>query len=209
MRHVFLLAFLGICMTIHCQSRKYSAVTIDSRMLDTFSFVHNWEYPWCHDVKGPDKHWIDSLGKASPEDTAHLYYQAELETNVLTVYPTKFVAAYRKDDTVYCSFYGNTEFDDFGFGVGIVNGRFYIDSIAKPLRIRLRNHTSYKIIDQRLVLNQNLSASSNQVFGYVDFTFQQIFHYPDAKPRMYTYYACGYFKAPIQPDYVPIRQYCW
>ncbi len=88
------LTFLTIVGQISNAQTKYSKVSVDRQMKDTFSFAKQWDYSW-------EVFKDDSTGEftrnddqsLTPADTAHLFYTANCFTNIQGGYDIRYCFA--------------------------------------------------------------------------------------------------------------------
>jgi hypothetical protein len=178
---------------------KYSKVTFDKRMKDTFSFVNQWDY-------SPDIIKDDNTGQLSRDDdkpiqssndTAHLYFTANCETNVQGGFKVRYCFATKNKKTITLKF--SDEQGDFAseFYVYIKGDSFYFrPEIIYPIVVR-GEKIYYYMTRQKLRLNKRSYAMGDIIIGYIDSEFIERVSAPSRKSESHKLYLKGYIRTPI------------
>jgi hypothetical protein len=198
--HFKLSIFLLLSISQTFAQRKYSKITFDRNLKDTFSFVNHWDYPE-NIIKD------ESTGQLSRDDdkpfkssdTAHLYFTANCETNVQGGFNVRYCFATRNKETIILKFFD--EQGDFAseFYAYIKGDSFYFRPVTVyPLSIH-GEKISYRVTKQKLILNKNSYVIGDTIIGYIDCGFIETYSAPIRKSESHKIYLRGYIKTSTKP----------
>jgi hypothetical protein len=179
--------------------KKYSKVTIDRNMKDTFSFIGQWDYP-------ENIFKNESTGRLSRNDdkpiqrgdTTHLYFTANCKTNVQGGFDVRYCFASKTKGTIILKF--ADEQGDFAseFYAYIKGGSFYFRPETLYPMITRGEKISYRVTKQRLVLNKDSYVTGDRIIGYIDCEFIETYSAPIRKTESHKIYLSGYIKTLIK-----------
>jgi hypothetical protein len=177
---------------------KYSKITFDRNLRDTFSFVNRWDYPE-NIIKD------ESTGQLSRDDdkpiqsadTVHLYFTANCKTNVQGGFYVRYCFATKNEETIILKF--SDEQGDFAseFYSYIKGDSFYFRPKTVYPMITHGEKISYRVTRQKLILNKNSYVNYDTIIGYIDCEFTETYSAPIRKFESHRLYLRGYIKTPI------------
>ena len=196
---IFSLAFLSIGGQNSFAQAKYSKLSVDRKMKDTFSFAKQWEYSW-------EVFKDDSTGEftrnddqsLTPADTAHLFYTANCLTNVQGGYDIKYCFAIQRKDIITLTLSDGLPAYASEFYLHISGDSFYFKpKTTYPLYIPGQK-ISYKVTKQKLILNKNNYKIDDLIIGYIDAEFIETVSVPKRGTKQHKFYLRGNIRTPLK-----------
>jgi hypothetical protein len=174
---------------------KYSKVTINRNMKDTFTFVNLWDY-------SPDIIKDDSTCRLSRDDgkpihaadTAHSYFTANCETNVMGGYNLRYCYAFKSKDTIRLVFSDLQGEYASEFYVYIKGDSFYFRPVTIYPIINFKERTSYRVTRQKLTLNKCSFTIDDTIIGNIDAEFIETVTVPMEGTQSHKLYFRGFIK---------------
>jgi len=200
---IFYLALLFVGGQYSFAQSKYSKLSVDRQMKDTFSFAKQWDYSWevfKDESTGEFKRNDDQ--SLSPADTAHLFYTANCFTNVQGGYNIRYCFADQSKGIITLTFSDGIPAYTSEFYFHIKSDSFYFKpKITFPMRITGQK-VSYQVTKQKLTLNKYNYKIREKIIGYVDAEFIETVSVPMKGTKQHKYFLRGYIrttlKRPIQ-----------
>lgn len=178
---------------------KYSKVTIDRNLKDTFSFEDQWDYPE-NIVKN------ESSGKLTRYDdkplqrgdTTHLFFTANCKTNVQGGFAVRYCFATKNKETIILKF--SDEQGDFAseFYAYIKGDSFFFRPETLYPMITRGEKISYRVTKQKLILNKDSYVTGDTIIGYIDCEFIETYSAPIRKTESHKIYLRGYVRTLIK-----------
>jgi hypothetical protein len=194
-----LLIFFALSISQTFGQAKYSKITFDRNMKDTFSFVSLWDY-------SPDIIKDDSTGQLSRDDdkpiqsadTAHLYFTANCETNVMGGYNIRYCFATKNKETITLKFSDLQGPYASEFYAYIKGDSFYFRPVTIYPIVNFKERTSYRVTRQKLTLNKSSFITTNTVIGYIDTEFIETVSVPKKGTQSHRLYFRGFIKTSLK-----------
>ena len=178
---------------------KYSKLSVDRQMKDTFSFAKQWDYSWevfKDDSTGEFTRNDDQFLK--PSDTAHLFYTANCLTNVQGGYDIRYCFADQSKGITTLTFSDGLPAYASEFYFYITGDSFYFKpKTIYPMHIAGQK-VSYQVTKQKLTLNKNNYKIGDKIIGYVDAEFIETVSVPKKGTKKHTFYLKGYIRTPLK-----------
>jgi hypothetical protein len=178
---------------------KYSKLSVDRQMKDTFSFANKWDYSW-------EVFKDDSTGEftrndnqsLTPADTAHLFYTANCLTNVQGGYGIRYCFADQRKDIITLTFSDGLPAYASVFYFYIKGDSFYFKpKTTYPMYISGQK-ISYQVTKQKLTLNKNNYKIGDKIIGSVDAEFIETVSVPKKGTKEQKFYLRGYIRTPLK-----------
>jgi hypothetical protein len=195
---IFSLVLLIVGQNTFAQA-KYSKLSVDRQMKDTFSFAKQWDYSW--DVFKDDstgeftRNDNQSLTRA---DTAHLFYTANCLTSIQGGYDIRYCFADQSKDIITLTFSDGLPAYASEFYFYIKSDSFYFKpKTIYPLYIPGQK-VSYQVTKQKLTLNKSTYKIGDTLIGYVDAEFIETVSVPKKGTKKHKYYLKGYVRTQLK-----------
>ena len=178
---------------------KYSPISVDGKMKNSFSFTKKWAYSW-------DVFKDDRTGKFSKNggqkivrgDTAHLFFTANCHTNIQGGYNIKYCYATRNKDTITLVFSDGLPAYASEFYVYITGDSFTCEPKTMYESFLPGHKITYEVSEQKLTLNKPFYSINDFIKGYIDIEFIEIYAVPNKETEKSNLYLRGYFKTPLK-----------
>ena len=196
---IFSLAFLIVGEQNSFAQAKYSKLSVDRKMKDTFSFAKQWDYSW-------EVFKDDSTGEftrnddqsLTPADTAHFFYTANCLTNIQGGYDIRYCFADQSKGIITLTFSDGLPAYASEFYFYIKGDSFYFKpKTIYPMRISGQK-ISYQVTKQKLTLNKNNYKIGDKIIGYVDAEFIETVSVPKKGTEQHKFFLRGYIRTPLQ-----------
>lgn len=177
---------------------KYSKLSVDRQMKDTFSFANQWDYDW--DIfKDDDGKFSAADGrKIKGKDTTHFYFTTNSVTNIQGGYTIRYCFAKKINDTIALIFSDGLPAYASEFYIYICGDSFYFKpKTIYPSYIRGQK-ISYQVTKQSLTLNKGSYKVGDIIMGYVDIEFIETVSLLNKEIQAQTFYLRGYVKTPLK-----------
>jgi len=178
---------------------KYSKLSVDRQMKDTFSFAKQWDYSW--EVFKDDstaEFTRNDDQSLTPADTAHLFYTANCFTNIQGGYDIRYCFADQSKDIITLTFSDGLPAYASKFYFYIKGDSFYFKpKTIYPLYIPGQK-ISYQVTKQKLTLNKNNYKIGDILIGYVDTEFIETVSVPKKGTKQHKFYLRGYIRTPVK-----------
>jgi hypothetical protein len=178
---------------------KYSKLSVDRQMKDTFAFAKQWDYSW--EVFKDDSTGEFTRNDDQPVttgDTAHLFYTANCLTNVQGGYNIRYCFADQSKEVIRLTFSDGLPAYASEFYFYLKDDSFYFKpKIIYPVRISGQK-ISYQVTKQKLTLNKNKYIIGDKIIGYVEAEFIEIVSVPNKGTEKRTFYLRGHIRTPLK-----------
>ena len=191
--------FLTIVGQISNAQTKYSKVSFDRQMKDTFSFSKHWDYSW-------EVFKDDSTGEftknddqpLTPADTAHLFYTANCFTNIQGGYDIRYCFADHNKGITTLTFSDGLPAYASEFFLYIKGDSFYFEPKTIYLLYIPGQKISYRVTKQKLTLNKSNYKIGDTIIGYVDAEFIETVSVPKKGTKQHKFYLKGYVRTQLK-----------
>lgn len=118
------LILLAALLTMKSYGQHYAKIDIKAQPAGNFSFTKNWAYPW-YIIKDEQTGTFTSNFNepVKKEDTAHLFFTANCNTNVQGTYHIRYCTAEKIEDTVMLTFSDGMPAYASNFYIKIIHGQ--------------------------------------------------------------------------------------
>jgi len=199
MRSFFLLALLiAGSSAAHSQSIVDFPVTTGHIAIAKLSFSKHWAYPW-YVIKHPNGKFENTLGgDIKKADTAHLYFTANCQTNVMGGYKLRYCFSNRSAKGIRLKFADGSPAYEKEYLVYIKNNKHSFEpKLTYPVLVP-GNDKTYRVIKSKLMLDEQHDNKAEILSGYIDTEFTETTSASKAKPVTRKYYFRGYFKTEVK-----------
>lgn len=196
---IFSLALLIVVgQNLNAQT-KYSRLSVDRQMKDTFAFARQWDYSWEVFKDDSTGEFIKNDDRPlTPADTAHLFYTANCLTNVQGGYDIRYCFADQSKGIIMLTFSDGLPAYASEFYFYITGDSFYFKpKTTYPLYLPGQK-ISYQVTKQKLILNKNNYKIGDTIIGYVDAEFIETVSVPKRGTKQHKFYLRGYIRTPLK-----------
>ena len=196
---IFSLALLIVVgQNLNAQT-KYSRLSVDRQMKDTFAFARQWDYSWEVFKDDSTGEFIKNDDRPlTPADTAHLFYTANCLTNVQGGYDIRYCFADQSKGIIMLTFSDGLPAYASEFYFYITGDSFYFKpKTTYPLYLPGQK-ISYQVTKQKLILNKNNYKIGDTIIGYVDAEFSETVSVPKRGTKQHKFYLRGYIRTPLK-----------
>jgi hypothetical protein len=193
------LVFLTVVIQNSFAQVKYSKLSVDRQMKDTFLFAKQWNYSWDifkDDSTGEFTRNDDQILK--PGDTAHLFYTANCSTNVQGGYHIRYCIANQTQGMIILAFSDGLPAYASEFYFYIIGDSFYFKPKTTYPAYSPGQKTTYQVTKQKLTLNRNNYKKGDTIIGHVDAEFIETISSPKKADEKHTFYLRGYIRTPLK-----------
>lgn len=182
MKSLFLFAFIIAGTFIaNAQSKVYFPVKTENIPAAKLNFSKHWAYPW-YVIKHPNGKFENTLGgNIKKADTAHLYFTANCQTNVMGGYKLRYCFANRNADGIRLKFADCSPGYENEFTVYIAkNTHSFEPKLIYPV-LAPENDKTYQVIKSSLRLDGQNDGKAGKLNGYIDTEFTETAAAPKGK----------------------------
>jgi hypothetical protein len=176
--------------------QSFSKISFGKTLIDTMSFHKKWDYPWYIVTDENGKPAENTLGDSiSANDTVHLYYTADCETDHQGLHTVRYCDASLKNGIITLKFGPELPAYAGELSVIIKGDQFrceYEASYPAPTQ-----NISWQIISQQLLLEKTNYKSGETIKGHIHVEFLESGTDAGGKKFSDKYYFKGYFKTPL------------
>jgi hypothetical protein len=178
---------------------KYSRLSVDRQMKDTFAFASQWDYSWEVIKDDSTGEFTRNDGQSlKPADTSHLFYTANCLTNVQGGYDIRYCVAEESKGIITLTFSDGLPAYASEFYFYIRGDSFYFKpKTTYPLYIP-GQIISYQVPTQKLTLNKHNYKIGDTLIGYVDAEFIETVSVPGKGTKKHKYFIRGYVRTPLK-----------
>jgi len=178
---------------------KYSKLSVDRQIKDTFSFAKQWNYSWevlKDDSTGEFARNDDQ--SLTPADTVHLFYTANCFTNVQGGYEIRYCFADQSKGIIKLTFSDGLPAYASEFYIYITGDSFYFKPKTTYPKYIPGQNISYQVIRQKLTLNKNNYKIGDIIIGYIDAEFIETVAVPRKGTKHHKLYLRGNIRTPLK-----------
>lgn len=190
------LILLAALLTMKSYGQHYAKIDIKAQPAGNFSFTKNWAYPW-YIIKDEQTGTFTSNFNepVKKEDTAHLFFTANCNTNVQGTYHIRYCTAEKIEDTVMLTFSDGMPAYASNFYIKIIHGQCsFTPQLVFPGSQAVTK--GYTVKKQQLILNKTNYSYNDLLMGYLNMEFVL----QEKKKSQKTYYLRGYFKTLVSKN---------
>lgn len=187
-----LLFFLLFCIGVMGQT-KYSKVSVNPHMKNTFSFADRWSYSW--EVYYDQERGVFYRNDGEPvveTDTLPIYFTADCTTNVQGGYAIRHSHARISNDSLFIIFADGLPAYASEFIVTVKGGNFYFEPKIVYPYVSV-NRPSYRVLRQWLILNRSKYDPGDTMMGSIRVRFKE-----EGKIGGKKYFLKGNFKTIVE-----------
>jgi hypothetical protein len=196
---IIALTLLTVVGQISNAQNKYSKVSVDRQMKDTFQFAKQWDYSW-------EVFKDDSTGEftrnddqpLTPADTAHLFYTANCLTNVQGGYNIRYCFADQNKGIITLTFSDGLPAYASEFYFYMKGDSFYFKPKTTYPSYIPGQRISYRVTKQKLILNKHNYKIGDTIIGYVDTEFIETVSVPTKGTKQNKFYLKGFIRTQLK-----------
>lgn len=194
----FFAVMLAGSFIANAQSIVDFPVTTGHIAVTKLNFSKHWAYPW-YVVKHPNGKFENTLGSdIKKADTAHLYFTANCQTNVMGGYKLRYCFANKNANGIRLKFADGSPAYENEYLVYITKNKHSFEpKLTYPVLVP-DNDKTYRVIKSTLSLDPQDDDKAEILSGYIDAEFTETSSAPKTKPVTRKYYFRGYFKTEVK-----------